>query len=56
MQIPVKCLNCGTKWLRVTIQGTQNEATENLQYECPKCSSNWCRLLSDEEIKEAEGK
>jgi len=41
MRIPVICKNCGLKWLRVTVFGSELELTEDLQYNCPKCGSNW---------------
>ena len=48
MRIPVKCLNCGMKWLRVTIFGTDSEMDEDLQYNCPECGSNWCEAIKEE--------
>ena len=42
MREPVKCKNCGIKWLRVTTFGTDTVLIENLQYLCPNCHSNWC--------------
>lgn len=49
MKIPVVCKNCGTKWLRVTMQGGDLEFTVDLQYNCPKCGSNWCEAISEEQ-------
>ncbi len=51
MRIPVKCKNCGLKWLRVTAFGTDLELTENLQYNCPKCGSNWYELADESEME-----
>ena len=52
MRQPVRCLNCGMKWLRVTTWGDVLELTEDLQYYCPKCSSNWCELVIEKEKDE----
>ena len=41
MRVPVKCKNCGLKWLRVTVFGEVSEFTDDLQYRCPHCGSNW---------------
>lgn len=49
MRQPVKCLNCGLKWLRVTTFGSQLEMIDDLQYNCPKCGSNYCELLPEKE-------
>ncbi len=51
MRIPVKCKNCGIKWLRVIVFGVNLELTEDLQYNCPKCGSNWCETILIEEVK-----
>ncbi len=40
MREPVKCKNCGIKWLRVTAFGCESVMTEDLQYLCPKCGKN----------------
>ena len=49
MNTPVMCKNCGMKWLRVTIRlGEHTEFTEDLQYNCPKCGSNWCEPIKEE--------
>ncbi len=45
MRQPVVCKNCGLKWLRVTVFGSELELTEDLQYLCPKCNSNWCESI-----------
>jgi len=49
MRTPVKCRNCGIKWLRVVEMSTSGnvELNINLQYNCPKCGSNWCELVEE---------
>ena len=49
MRVPVECKNCGIKWLRVTTFGTDIEMLDDLQYNCPACSSNWHGPVRDEE-------
>ncbi len=49
MKILVKCKNCGIKWVRVTVFGSDLELTEDLQYNCPKCGSNWCEVIPEKE-------
>lgn len=46
----VKCLNCGMKWVRVTApyDGETLEMTENLQYNCPKCNSNYYEPIQEQ--------
>ena len=41
MRILVKCLNCGIKWVRVTVFGDTSENTEDIQLNCPNCGSNY---------------
>lgn len=48
MREPVVCKNCGLKWLRVTVFGPNLELTEDLQYFCPKCGSNWCEPIKED--------
>lgn len=48
MRTPVKCKNCGIKWLQVTHFGPDIEFTEDLQYNCPKCGSNWHEEVIEE--------
>lgn len=50
MRIPVKCKNCGIKWERVIAFGNLSdlELTVDLQYNCPKCGSNWYEEIKDE--------
>ena len=49
MQVPVKCKNCGMKWLRVTVGlGIPTESNDDLQYCCPKCGSNWFEPIKEE--------
>ena len=45
MRQPVECKNCGIKWLRVTTFGSDLVMLDDLQYNCPKCGSNWCEAL-----------
>lgn len=45
MRTPVKCKNCGLKWLRVIAWGPSLEMTGDLQYNCPKCGSNWYKEI-----------
>lgn len=45
MRMSVKCKNCGIKWLRVTVDYPPLEMTGDLQYNCPKCGSNWYEML-----------
>ena len=40
MRTPVKCLNCGLKWVRIIPFGDL-EFNQDLQLYCPKCGSNW---------------
>ncbi len=47
MRTVVKCLNCGLKWVRVIAVGTDLEMNYDLQYNCPKCGSNWFELVED---------
>ena len=56
MRIPVLCKNCGLKWIRVTAFGSTLELTEDLQYNCPKCGSNWCEEIQEQEVEENEQK
>ena len=51
MRIPVRCKNCGLKWLRVTAFFPPLELTEDLQYNCPKCGSNWFEPIEESEIE-----
>ena len=51
MRTPVICKNCGLKWLRVISWGSNLELIDDLQYYCPKCSSNWCEEITDTNIK-----
>lgn len=53
MRVVVKCKNCGIVWERITAfyDGTV-ELTEDLQYVCPKCSSNWCEPYNDSQALE----
>ncbi len=46
---PVKCLNCGMKWLRVTPNSNPGGIilNEDIQLYCPKCNSNWCQNLPE---------
>ena len=48
----VRCLNCGIKWMRVIAyyDGTL-ELTEDLQYDCPACKSNYYKREQEEEAK-----
>ncbi|KKK95939.1 hypothetical protein LCGC14_2667780 [marine sediment metagenome] len=41
MQQAVKCLNCGIKWVRVTVFGPDIVLNEDLMYNCPNCNSNY---------------
>ncbi len=41
METPVKCLNCGIKWVRITSFGTETVLTEDLMRNCPSCGSNY---------------
>ncbi len=52
MRITVKCNNCGIYWQRVTACGEPLEFTDNLQYNCPKCGSNWYDPM-DEKVAKA---
>ena len=56
MRTPVICKNCGLKWLRVIAWGSSLEMNEDLQYYCPKCGSNYCEIISDDEIPDKEVK
>ena len=47
MKTIVKCLNCGITWVRIIAYGDL-ELTEDLQYNCPACGSNWCEGKSNE--------
>lgn len=50
MRTPVKCENCGVKWERVTVFGPNLELTEDLQYNCPNCGSNWYVGITDDKM------
>ena len=50
MRTPVKCNNCGIKWVRVIAWGDSLELTEDLQYNCPNCNSNDYDARSDQSI------
>ena len=50
MRIPVKCLNCGIKWERVTPSMEPLELLMDLQYNCPKCESNWFERIDESEV------
>ena len=47
----VGCLNCGLKWVRVTAWGSTTEPTEDIQYYCPKCGSNYFKPIEDKDGK-----
>lgn len=49
MRRNVKCLNCGLLWTRVTTlyDGTTIELIEDIQYNCPKCGSNWYEVAKE---------
>ena len=44
---PVKCLNCGIKWLRITEHSNPGGTvmTCDIQYNCPNCGSNYWELI-----------
>jgi Zn finger protein HypA/HybF involved in hydrogenase expression len=46
---PVKCKNCGLKWIRITPMDNPGGVVLNddLQYYCPKCSSNWYEFIPE---------
>ena len=45
MRTPVECLNCGLKWVRVIPFG-ETVYNWDLQYNCPKCGSNYCTPIT----------
>ncbi len=47
MRTPVICKNCGLKWVRVSAWGGISEPNEDLQYYCPRCSSNWYEPVTE---------
>ena len=49
MQYPVRCKNCGLKWLRVIPFG-DSEYNGDIQYNCPACGSNWYEGLPEETV------
>ena len=50
MRTPVKCLNCGMKWVRgVALDTDTTELITDLQYYCPKCGSNYYVELPEKE-------
>jgi predicted Zn-ribbon and HTH transcriptional regulator len=49
MRTPVKCNNCGIKWERVAMYPPL-EWDGDLQYNCPKCGSNWYETLTETDI------
>ena len=53
MRVIVICKNCGLKWVHVTSFGPEIELTEDLQYCCPSCSSNWYEPIPGEDITDA---
>jgi predicted Zn-ribbon and HTH transcriptional regulator len=57
MKYPVKCKNCGIKWLRV-IEFGDLEMTVDIQHNCPACGSNWFEGIeetcTESELKEGE--
>jgi len=55
MKIRVRCANCGTIFDRVTNFGGEVEFTDDLCYNCPKCSSNAYDVIV-EKIKKERGK
>lgn len=55
MRTPVKCKNCGIKWVRVIAEYPPLEMIADLQYLCPKCGSNYFKVLPvkiDRAVKE----
>ncbi len=54
MRTIVKCLNCGLKWVRIVTFGTDLETNCDLQYNCPKCGSNYYESLSEDCVIEEE--
>jgi len=51
MRQPVECQNCGIKWERVVAGAGETVYNWDLQYNCPKCGSNW--YVEIEEVKDA---
>ena len=54
MDYPVKCKNCGLKWLYVSpdYDGITIPALIDVQTLCPNCNSNWYERIDDTEGKE----
>ena len=51
MRLPVICKNCGLKWIRVTVYGSELELNDDLMYNCPKCNSNWYEVIVLPEVE-----
>ena len=47
MQTPVKCKNCGLKWLYVPpdYDGVTIPLLTDIQTHCPACGSNWHEVI-----------
>ena len=54
MRQPVKCKNCGLKWLRVVPFGGDTEMNWDVQLYCPKCGSNWFEYVDESKDEEAK--
>jgi hypothetical protein len=50
MRTPVKCNNCGIKWVRV-VAYMDCEMNTDLMYNCPKCGSNDYKVRERESAK-----
>ena len=48
MSYPVKCKNCGVKWLYVSPMTEAGTVfTDDIQTRCPACGSNWSERITD---------
>jgi Zn finger protein HypA/HybF involved in hydrogenase expression len=56
MRIKVVCNNCGIKWVRITCEASSLEYNDDLQHNCPKCSSNDYELQKIEQKEMKNGK
>ena len=54
MRETVKCKNCGIYWVRVIPMGDL-ELIVDLQYNCPKCGSNWYDPADDHTVQVKTG-
>ena len=56
MNTPVKCLNCGIKWLRVVPMDGEIVFNWDVQVNCPRCGSNWSVGIVENDSTSAEVK